>query len=889
MRERQSRSFHRTMVDQDHATETVTAVERMVQKRFDLPERWRLERVLGAGGQGAVWLAFDSDLQERVAIKVLTRPDSPTAVERLKREVRLGRRIRHPNLVQIYELVDAGQSMAVVMEYLEGGSLSSRLQDGQMEISTIVTIAEALLAGLSCLHRQGIVHRDVKPSNVLFDGSGVPKLADFGTVKPITEKSDLTLTRGTVGTPAYMSPEQIRGKDPGPPSDLYSLGVTLYHLLAGRRPFEGGSEFDLARRQVTDSVPSLRRERADCPRWLARFVLRLLEKEPIDRWRDAGEALRAFRSRRWHPSRRSVIRGTAAATLLMTIGVVVSVGIDRFSGLQSSVENGELVVRNTMGRTMWRRPIEGVTPHSLVLDLHEERGPEILTAAEVPEGSSAYLELLLFGRSKLLDRFRIRSPISDIVDYFPTLNEKWNIRKLNSVDFGGEVGRAAVWTVINREWYPSIVGLWTKRGPRPLFVNSGHISEAAAIDIDHDGRRELLIAGFNNILGNQLFATVIDLSRPDDCSPDLWKGEGKIYRTRAATAYVLLGEVKKNETSGLTLSLDRDGRPFLRSARRKFPIGADGVIDGVSGNQTIPFWVDIATAAMEFRTGRNAWHPVINTLSEKHRALWSRPSFRAGAALMLADALAEGGRPARGAGLLDSVIESGAEMRRLLRKTGELRLLSGDRDRGHTDLMQAVGAYGRGFSSQDVLIDLALDSALHQDLVSWQEVSGLLQSSSYLDTCKEMQLAVDFFGGRFAECGVALPARSGALYDVQVLRIWAEIETGTYYADINKKLDRLAGRRECAELALIARARALTLEGKADEVVGPAVEALEVLRMRAARSWPDAVMLPLAEWAVGTMYRATGAEDRARPHLEFAATRAPRTFFGRDAARLVGK
>ncbi|MCK5378298.1 MAG: serine/threonine protein kinase, partial [Acidobacteria bacterium] len=195
--------------------------------KFSLPERWRLERLLGAGGQAEVWLALDQELQERVAVKVLARPDRPTAVERLKREVRVGRKLRHENLVQLYELVDAGTSIAIVMEYLRGGSLSQRLGDGKLEIVEVESIAEALLEALACLHREGIVHRDVKPSNVLFDGAGVPKLADFGTLRPMDEAGDLTATNLTVGTPAYMSPEQVRGEEPAPSSDLYSLGVTL--------------------------------------------------------------------------------------------------------------------------------------------------------------------------------------------------------------------------------------------------------------------------------------------------------------------------------------------------------------------------------------------------------------------------------------------------------------------------------------------------------------------------------------------------------------------------------------------------------------------------------------------------------------------------------------
>jgi hypothetical protein len=878
------------MVDHGHITETITSIEGEVQAAFALPERWRLQRVLGAGGQGEVWLAFDVELQEPVAIKVLSRPDSPTAVERLKREVRVGRKLRHEHLVQVYELVDAGQSMAIVMEYLEGGSLSSRLGDGRLEISVIEPIAEALLEGLTCLHSEGIVHRDVKPSNVLFDSEGAVKLADFGTLRSMVEGGDLTATTATVGTPAYMSPEQVRGEEPAPPSDLYSLGVTLYHLLAGKRPFEGGSEFDVARRQVTDEAPSVRRERPDCPRWLARFVHRLLEKDPKNRWCDAGVALEAFRSRRWRPPRRAVIRGAVAVVVLAVVCAVGLGGADRFSDLRSSVENGELVVRNGLGRTLWRKAIEGVTPHCMVMDLHEERGPEILAAVMAPERSSTRLDLLLFGRSgKLLDRSRVRSPYSGGEEYFPTMTEEWAVRRLEAVDFGGVVGKVALWTVIDQEWYPSVVGVSTKQGARPVFVNSGHISDAAAIDIDRDGRKELVVVGFNNILGNQLFAAVIDISGPDDCSPDLWRSEGQIYRVRGATNYALLGEIQKRESSGLSLSVDRDGRVSLVSESREFSFGEDGAIDGVSADQSSTFWLDIAKAAADFRVGEGEWGFVIDDLSKSHEASWARMPFRAGAALILADGLAEGGRSGEGARLLDHVIDTEVGMRRLLRKAGELRLLSGDWDGGRSALMGAIDALGQGFNSRDELIDLGLDAALHQDSSLWDDVSVRLQANSYLDVRKELQLIVDFFGGRFPECGIGLPVRAGAQYGVHVLKIWAAIESGSVLSEVNENLGWFEDRHECAQLAAIARARALMLEGRVDEAIGMAAEALDGLKMRASTSWPDAVMLPLAEWAVGTIYEDVGDSVRARHHLEIAVTKAPDTFFGQDAAERLGR
>ncbi len=284
-----------------------------------LPARWQLARRLGRGGQADVWLAEDTLLKEWVAVKVF-RPDlSVGERERMRREVSLGRSLTHPNLVRVFELVDAGDRVAVVMEWVSEGSLAQRLETGPLPIESVVRIADDALAALSFLHERNIVHRDIKPSNLLVDADGGVRLADLGLVHRLDDAGDLTRTAMTVGTPMYMSPEQLRGEKAGPPADLYGLGVTLYQLLTGRAPFQAPSQFELARLHMQARVPDPRRARPDCPRWLGRFVARLLEKLPGDRFADARAARAALLRQRvlWSPRfrRRLVAAGTGVAVV----------------------------------------------------------------------------------------------------------------------------------------------------------------------------------------------------------------------------------------------------------------------------------------------------------------------------------------------------------------------------------------------------------------------------------------------------------------------------------------------------------------------------------------------------------------------------------------------
>lgn len=330
-----------------------------------LPARWRLQRFLGAGGQSEVWLAHDEELDQQVAIKVFAPDLSDEALERLRREVRLGRTLQNPHLVRVYELIEDGGRLAMAMAWLPGGSLAQRLAErGPLPIAEVVQATDEALAALAYLHEQRIVHRDVKPSNLLLNLDGRVYLADLGLVRGLDEQGRLTRTEMVVGTPVYMSPEQIRAARLTPASDLYSLGVTVFQLLAGHPPFEGSSEFDVAHRHLRTPAPDVRSRRADCPKWLARFVARLLEKRPEDRWPDAAAARSAFvrQATPMSPRRRRRILLTGAA--LLGTAVVVALGarwVVRLTAPRATVSvvaEGRVVrVLGGSGQEVWRREL----------------------------------------------------------------------------------------------------------------------------------------------------------------------------------------------------------------------------------------------------------------------------------------------------------------------------------------------------------------------------------------------------------------------------------------------------------------------------------------------------------------------------------------------------
>jgi serine/threonine-protein kinase len=264
----------------------------------EIAGRYELDERLGLGGMSMVHLAFDRRLERRVAVKLLAEhlAEDPTFVSRFQREAQAAARLIHPNIVQVF---DSGQDdrsgqYFIVMEYIEGQSCAEILRDdGWVEVDEAVGIVEQACDGLHYAHRHGVVHRDVKPGNLLRSREGEVKLADFGIAKA-TEQSSITQVGSVLGTAAYLAPEQARGEEAGPRADLYALGVVTYQMISGRLPYEAASLTELALKQQQEEPAMLDTLVAAVTPELAEAVAIALALDPRDRYESAREMGRAI-------------------------------------------------------------------------------------------------------------------------------------------------------------------------------------------------------------------------------------------------------------------------------------------------------------------------------------------------------------------------------------------------------------------------------------------------------------------------------------------------------------------------------------------------------------------------------------------------------------------
>jgi serine/threonine-protein kinase len=252
-----------------------------------IADRYELEELVGTGGMSSVFRAHDRQLDRRVAIKILHEhyAQDPEYLERFRREARAVARMSHPNIVTVIDRGDDGGRQYIVFEYVDGENLKELvLRSGRLPVRQALELALAIADGLSFAHQQGLVHRDVKPQNILLNSEGEVKVTDFGIARSLHVDHGVTQTGTVLGTGEYLSPEQASGKQVSPATDVYSLGVVLWELLAGDVPFTGENFVAVALRHVNEPPPHLRERRTDVPPRLDAAVQRALANDPARRF-----------------------------------------------------------------------------------------------------------------------------------------------------------------------------------------------------------------------------------------------------------------------------------------------------------------------------------------------------------------------------------------------------------------------------------------------------------------------------------------------------------------------------------------------------------------------------------------------------------------------------
>lgn len=260
-------------------------------------ENYKIVSVLGKGGMGIVYKAYDTKLERYVAIKMLSSQlfSKERFVERFKREAKNQAKLSHPNIVTVFGFIEYQGILGIVMEYIEGESLEKLIyKQGRVHLYDAVYVMKQILAGIGYAHAKGFIHRDIKPSNIIFNAEGVAKIMDFGISKSLFEKS-FTKTGAKIGTIYYMSPEQIKGDELTHHTDIYSLGCTFYEMLVGKPPFDHESEYNVMDSHLKDTPPKVSRAIPGFPQQLDEIIERSLAKDPNQRYQTCEDFIQDLR------------------------------------------------------------------------------------------------------------------------------------------------------------------------------------------------------------------------------------------------------------------------------------------------------------------------------------------------------------------------------------------------------------------------------------------------------------------------------------------------------------------------------------------------------------------------------------------------------------------
>ncbi len=272
-------------------TETLEIPKEELTTGSTFAGRYQIIEELGKGGMGKVYKAQDTDLKEKVAIKLL-RPEiaaDKKTIERFRNELKFARKIRHKNVCQMYDLNKEKGAHYITMEYVHGEDLKRLIRKmGQMSAGQVISMAMQVCEGMAEAHRLGVVHRDLKPQNIMVDEEGNARIMDFGIARSVKGKG-ITGAGVMIGTPEYMSPEQVEGKESDQRSDIYSLGVILYEMVTGRVPFEGDTPFTIGVKHKSEAPRNPKELNSQIPDDLSLVILRCMKKDKDQRYQSAGE------------------------------------------------------------------------------------------------------------------------------------------------------------------------------------------------------------------------------------------------------------------------------------------------------------------------------------------------------------------------------------------------------------------------------------------------------------------------------------------------------------------------------------------------------------------------------------------------------------------------
>ncbi len=288
--------------------------------------KYVLTSVLGKGSMGAVYKAWDRGLRRWVAVKVLLATQDPQLVLRFRHEAETAASIQHPNIVPIYDVGESDGRPYLVMKYVEG----STLKDMSLSLEQAIQVMNQAAQGVACAHVHNVVHRDLKPGNIMIEGSGHVYVMDFGLAKDLYLASGLTAPGTIMGTPTYMAPEQAAGKvkQVNCASDVYALGAILYELVTGKPPFRGAKALDTIRMVIQDPLPLPSKLRPGIPPALEAVLLKALRKDQAERYPDAGEFGRALQAAGQPPApARSTGKVLFWAAILLVLSLLAGLGV----------------------------------------------------------------------------------------------------------------------------------------------------------------------------------------------------------------------------------------------------------------------------------------------------------------------------------------------------------------------------------------------------------------------------------------------------------------------------------------------------------------------------------------------------------------------------------